>query len=149
MNAAHPAEDHLIAYSLGELEAGDRRRVDSHLESCETCRSVVIALAGAIEAVKQTAPPEAPAHILVDLLQEQGAARARARTLPWHSRPIGAAAAAIVLAGIFMGGFLAGRQTSPAPALLASAADTLGVIRLPLPDPPEIPFQTALAPVSD
>jgi anti-sigma factor RsiW len=145
MNAAHPAEDHLIAYSLGELEAEDRRRVDSHLESCGACRSVVVALAGAMEAVKRADPPEAPAHVLVDLLQEQGATRARARRLPWHSRPIGATAAAIVLAGIFMGGFLAGRQTSPAPVLLASAADTLGVIHLPLPEPPEIPFQTAMS----
>ena len=141
MNAVHPADDDLIAYTLGELEAGDRRRVDSHLESCDACRSLVIALAGTIDAVKRADPPEAPAHILVDLLEEQGTARARARTLPWYSRPIGATAAAIVLAGIFLGGFLAGRQTSPAPALLASAADTLAVIHGPLPEPPDIPFQ--------
>ena len=54
-------------------------------------------------------------------------------------------AAAAVLVGIFAGGFLAGRETSPAPGTLASSADTLGAIHRPLPVPPEIPFQTVMS----
>ena len=146
----------MIDYALGELEAPARKDIEAHLRDCDTCRSVAVALAGAIESVRQADSPEPPAHILVDLLDAQAAARARRYSrlsrsswLSWFSKPAGAMAAAIVLVGIFAGGFLAGRQTSPAPGSLASIPDTLGVIHYPLPEPPDIPFQTALAPASN
>ncbi len=153
MNAAHPADDRLIDYALGELEAPARKDIETHLRDCDTCRSMAVALAGAIESVRQAECPEPPAHILVDLLDAQATARARRYSrlswFSWFSKPAGAMAAAVVLAGIFAGGFLAGRQTSPVPGSLASSPDTLGAIHYPLPEPPDIPFQTALGPASD
>lgn len=146
MTTPHPGDDRLIDYALAELQAGDRGSVETHLEQCNDCRKVVATLSTIVQSAQVAHPPEPPARLLVDLLQAQADARSGPSPRITGSNRFATAAAAVVLIGvIFAGGFFTGRQATTPSSPVRSGVDTLRVVRPPLPEPPEIPFQTAHA----
>lgn len=145
MKVTHREDDRLIAYVLDELEESERKAVQVHLAQCRTCSEVVASLMGAMEAFRATPRPHAPAQILVDLLETQAEASARVPSRSWWRLPFRVAAAVAVVALLFLTGFWAGRLTAPPPSPPAPVFQSGPAVHSPLPEPPEIPFQTALA----
>ena len=141
----HPEKDTLFAYVLGDLDETERDAFEAHAAVCEVCRRTVERLTGALDGYERRPHPEAPAGVLVDLLNRQAAS---ARPGPGWTRlltrwPV-PVMTAVFLVGFFATGFWAGRRTSVSPATRASVeADSLRV-RLPLPDPPPVSFHTAM-----
>ena len=144
-SSAHPADELLIAFALDELAEDDRGKISSHVDGCEVCRGTVVSLEAALECVRDAPARDAPAQVLVDLLEEQAAGRARTSLGRRLLSPLPLAAAAALLATLFFTGFWAGRQTAPDPAGLPPNAERSAPRAHPLPDPPEIPFQTAMS----
>jgi anti-sigma factor RsiW len=72
----HPTQDLLIARALGELdefEESERAGVEAHLAECPRCAGVVRTLADAMSGYRESTRQEAPARILVDLIEAQAA----------------------------------------------------------------------------
>jgi anti-sigma factor RsiW len=145
MKGAHPPDEQLIAYVLEDLETPDRSTVTTHLRGCDACRRVVTQLTAALESYRSATETDAPADILVDLLEVQAETQARPRAWTWWRVPAAAAAGIIVLGGLFLSGFWAGQRTA-SPTAYSVAADSLVTMQRPLPEPPQIPFQTAAVP---
>jgi anti-sigma factor RsiW len=89
----HPSE--LLADLLdGSLDASDRAQLDSHLATCETCRTDLAAAAAGRDAIRSL-PPAAPPSDLHDRIVAAAGRRSSAPT--WY-RWAGVAAAAAVIA---------------------------------------------------
>ena len=142
---SHPGEDTIIAFALEELGENEREEVESHLLACEECRRSATSLRAAIEGYQRRERPEAPARVLVDLLAAQGGRSEgkRTRLLRFGAAPV--ALAASLLAAFFLTGFLAGRHTASAPEGTQADMERRAPLRQPLPEPPPISFETALA----
>ena len=88
--AEHPD---LVEWALGQLDPGETRELEAHLDACESCRRDADELRGAHLMLERAAPPfEVPAG-----LEERVLPRPRRRRLPrlaWLSLPVAAAAAA-------------------------------------------------------
>jgi anti-sigma factor RsiW len=70
----------LSAYVDGEVSHRERRRIESHLASCEACRAELRALRWTVDLLRQTPPVKAPRLFVVreaDLVKERPRARAR------------------------------------------------------------------------
>jgi Putative zinc-finger len=111
----HATEDQLIAYALGEAEAGTRAAVESHVAECAVCRGELDALGLALEAAAVVPVPERDADYGARVwaqLAPRLPAGTGGGTPAWR----GWLAAAAVLA-LVVGAFLAGRwsrEASPA-----------------------------------
>lgn len=126
--STHDVEQ-LGAYCLGALDTADAEAVARHLESCPDCRRELDELAE-VRAQLARVPPESlldgPADdselLLLRTLraaaEPRPATRSRRR---WQRGPLLVAAAIVVLAGVFTGGLVTGRQGVPAPAAVAGA----------------------------
>lgn len=81
-------EVRLSAYVDGEVSDRERRRIETHLASCEACRAELRALRWTVGLLQQTPPVKVPRLFVVreaDLVQERQPARARAplRVTQW------------------------------------------------------------------
>jgi len=139
----HPGDDVLVAFALDETPARERAAIETHLDGCETCRGIVLRLHAALEAYRTVKPPEAPAHVLADLLEAQAAARAPRPGWRPRLRLVFVTAGLIALAGIFASGFWIGRSTAPAGTPATAAAEKGGTApgARPLPERPAIEFR--------
>ena len=139
----HPDDDGLIGYALGDLGVSERGAVDAHLHTCEGCRSQVEQLEGLLRLVRTPQARAAPIHILVGLLGKQKAARRRSgmrRTLaPW----IAAAALGMLF---FAAGYMQGLHGT---AQKSDAVRRTVQPRAPLPPPPPIALEPAVAAVNN
>ena len=100
---------HLSAYDHGELSAGDKLLVESHLRECAKCRDAHDEIRFGMRLASQLSPSNAPASIWNEI-QHAGIARRPRRAL----FPLGLAAAGIAAAlivGIFLNGYVADRPS--------------------------------------
>jgi hypothetical protein len=170
MDTQHPAEDRLVAGSLGELNQEEQQQLERHVEECAECGPVFRTLQKALQGFRERPRPAAPARILVDLIAAQAAQPSPARST---SQPVMAAirrgestgvrgsawrsgrwwgtslAVAAVVVLLFVSGFVAGRRTAPTPvgperpASAASEGTQVSVAPDVVPEPPRIPFEPA------
>jgi len=140
MNGHHPTEDILIAQALDELDAPEREEVTAHLTGCERCAATVARLACVLGAYRSANQPEAPAGVLVDLLEAQATRGDRSAAWGWFRRPFRLAAAAVAILALFLSGFWTGR-VSDRPAPGAATPEARSTVPNPLPDPPTIDFR--------
>lgn len=109
MKPNHPSDDHLIAYSLEEIESELHDSIAAHVAGCEVCTQTVSSLTQALEAFRSEALPPTSADTLVSLLEAQAAHTSRRRSL-WSSiNPFRLVPALALLAVLFLAGFVAGR----------------------------------------
>lgn len=113
------------AYVLGSLSPAERREFESHMGACKPCRQAVAEISGmpallsrldsddvaAIDEHGQSAsaPPPPRPELLTSLLDKVRWRRRRSRVLTWA---VGAAAAVVLVAGVFV----AWRSNPPVPA---------------------------------
>jgi hypothetical protein len=115
----HVAEDQLIAFALGDAEAGTCAAVESHLHECAACRAELEAIRAVLEAAAAAPVPERGPDYGARVwarLSPALPAEPPDRTRDWR----GWLAAAAVLA-LVAGAFLAGRWTTrPAPTVASA-----------------------------
>ena len=111
MSELHAAE-RAVAYWTNELPLDERAAVDAHLRGCAACRREFDAVRIALDAV--SAWPQDPA--LPDHMAQRIVNRASSARRPRGLGSLGRPAVAAIIAGIAcgLGGFIAGRSTSPA-----------------------------------
>ena len=99
MSGAH-VEELLIAHARGELDAGERTRVDNHLAGCHDCRAALDDFTRLLATLTLTAPPPIHWGAYRAELREKLARRAgrRGTFRGWMLRPLPAAAAAGLVA---------------------------------------------------
>jgi anti-sigma factor RsiW len=96
----HP-DDALVDYLRNELDEGERRRVATHLASCEACRTAVTDFQAILERLAATAPPVPEPHWgrYRAELRARLAARHQAPWRRWlRPLPVAVATAAMVVA---------------------------------------------------
>jgi anti-sigma factor RsiW len=140
MSEHHIVEDVLIAYLLDELDPASRAEVVSHAAACATCGETIRAMEKAIAGYSESALPDPPARVLMQLLEAQGEHRRPSRIRPWWRSPIPAAAAVFVQTAIFLTGFWVGHQSAPTSRTVG--IDGEGVREGSLPPAPQVAFQT-------
>ncbi len=113
MSEHHVVEDVLIAYVLDELDPAGRTEVESHAAACPACGETIRAMEGAIARFRESALPDPPARVLMQLLETQAGNRRPSRVRPWWRSPIPAAAAVFVQTAIFLTGFWVGHHSAP------------------------------------
>jgi hypothetical protein len=99
-----PDSDALVSYLYGDFEAGarpNREEVERHLAACTTCAREVAALGGVREQLSAWTTPEVDLGFQV--VQTTRPVRRFSTWLPWPSRPLPAAAAAMLLFGASLG----------------------------------------------
>ncbi len=137
MSSPHPSDDLLIAFAVGDLSPDARDDVASHRQDCSLCDQTITTLTRSLDAFRDVPLPDAPAPILVRLLESQTGAR---RDIFRMLRPAAAGLiAAALLGAVFVGGFWAGRHATP------SADAPQGPLTRPLPEPPAVTFHAAVA----
>ncbi len=150
MNARHLSDTLLMSYVLGELEGGERAAAAAHAEECTACGEMARRMGAVLRAYREAPLPEAPARVLVGLLEAQPAGRGRkARSglaltrLGWRRVPLAAAAAValMLMAGTFGAGFWVGHRSGEAAAPAEYETISPPVPRVRLPDAPLIAFQ--------
>lgn len=122
-----------------DLEPGEQAELDAHLESCDACRAYGADLAGAMRAVADLPPIDAPARVRRRLGLDPGAGDATPRRRPprWALGLAGvvAAAAPLTIAVLLLGGVRlnlgpfaigGGPGATPAPAALTWSAAEIG-----------------------
>ena len=104
----HVADDQLIAYALGEAEAGTHAAVEAHLEECATCRGELDALRLVLEAAADVPVHERGDHygaeVWARLEPKLLAAAARRAAAPAWRTWLAAAAVLLIAAGAFLAG---------------------------------------------
>lgn len=99
-NGGHPiTEAALSAYVDGELSAGERSRVERHLDGCATCRETLAGLRAVRSALQ--ALPRATAPRSFALRQADVRPRAAARSAGWFASPALAGVAMVALVSFF------------------------------------------------
>jgi hypothetical protein len=151
MTAPHGSQL-LGAYVLDALDEEERRELETHLATCETCRAELEELEDVKRALDDV-PPEALLHGPpdADLVLQRTLRQVRAEGSAQRRRgtTMVAAAAAIILAGAVVAGVAVGRGTAPAP----QAGTTTGPTAVPtgagspsVSFPPNTKFGTATDP---
>jgi anti-sigma factor RsiW len=162
MTNAHPPEDRLIAMVLDELAGDERDAIEAHVGDCDACREIVLGLRRVLDGYRAAPESDAPASVLVELLEAQAAEsgtathdQSPARHLEgahvvtgrtglrqWLVSPLPAAALLVLL---LAGAFWIGRSTAPVDQHTASTPPSsvhgLTVELGDLPELPQIPFQ--------
>jgi hypothetical protein len=131
----HLTEDDLILHSYGEIDRGDRARVDAHLAECAECQIAKEKLARIMTMVDTASPVEAPIGFertawarlepaLDDGLVHRSAKREGGwRTFFWFPQwALAGGVAALVMAAFVAGRFSGGGETgvTPAPATVVA-----------------------------
>lgn len=108
----------LAAYFDGEASPPEREQVDRHLASCADCRRDLVEMRAAVTRVKSLprvkAPPALALHVAAAISGRRAGGAAPAR---WFPAVAGAAAAALVVAGVL----ILVNRTSETPADLSMA----------------------------
>jgi anti-sigma factor RsiW len=134
---AHPQDDELAGYALGALDPSQTEAVERHLDGCERCRSTVLWLNPAVDAlgasVEQLEPPASLRENLLATVREE-ARDAEPAAKPWwrggrvsfRARPaLALGLAALAIAGVIGYGINAadeGTSTIPAEGTTAATA---------------------------
>jgi anti-sigma factor RsiW len=132
-------EELLIAHHRGELEEGERARVEAHLNGCAACRESLAAYAGLMGELERGAPPAPPIQWgayraeLREKLERRTTPRAGLGSWVWRPAPALVAAgllAALVYAGLPGAGREPGGGDSLAfeNAILASRLDMIATL---------------------
>ncbi len=110
----HPGDDLLVGFALHELDESERSPVERHMEECSSCRETVTALEASLDAYHRRPQNDAPANVLVALLEAQAR---NARSGSWRAlfRPLRLAGAFSLVALLFAAGFFTGRHGAGSP----------------------------------
>ncbi len=120
MSGGH-VDELLIDHLRGDLDAGERARVEAHLADCAACRAARASYARLVGALARTGPPAPPIHWgayraeLRERLERRGAGRA---ARGWLGRPVPALVAAALVAALVLAG-MPGLRAPGAPDPLA------------------------------
>jgi len=120
MSGGH-VDELLIDHLRGDLDAGERARVEAHLADCAACRAARASYARLVGALARTEPPAPPIHWgayraeLRERLERRGAGRA---ARGWLGRPVPALVAAALVAALVVAG-MPGLRAPGAPDPLA------------------------------
>jgi anti-sigma factor RsiW len=132
MSGGH-VDELLIDHLRGDLDAGERARVEAHLADCAACRAARASYARLVGALARTEPPAPPIHWgayraeLRERLERRGAGRA---ARGWLGRPVPALVAAALVAALVVAG-MPGLRAPGAPdplvdsTILASRLDMI------------------------
>jgi len=102
MSGGH-VDELLVDHLRGDLDAGERARVEAHLADCAACRAARASYARLVGALARTEPPAPPIHWgayraeLRERLERRGAGRA---ARGWLGRPVPALVAAALVAAL-------------------------------------------------
>ena len=116
MSGGH-VDELLIDHLRGDLDAGERARVEAHLADCAACRAARASYARLVGALARTGPPAPPIHWgayraeLRERLERRGAGRA---ARGWLGRPVPALVAAAQVAARVVAG-IPGQRAPGAP----------------------------------
>lgn len=126
MNANHPSDDRLIAFSLDELDPDRCDEIADHLAECETCAGTVAALGRVLDGYRDEAAPPPPSETLLRLLEEQAVHAEKRRSLLSGLNPFRLVPALALFTILFLAGFVAGRGSlfPPRSGDLASTSAT-------------------------
>ncbi len=105
MSGGH-VDERLIDHLRGDLDAGERARVDAHLAGCAACRASRASYARLVDALARTEPPAPPIHwgaYRADL-RERLERRAGGRVRGWVGLPAAALVAAALVAALVVAG---------------------------------------------
>ncbi len=116
-------DEWLIDHLRGDLEPGERDRVDTHLAGCADCRAARERFAGLVSELARTAPAPPPIHwgaYRAELRErlERGSSRDGA-LWTWLVRPAPALVAAALVAVLVMAGLPGGVRAPGTPDPLA------------------------------
>jgi len=125
MSEQHLVDDVLIAYLLDELDPSDRRDVESHVAACAACGETIRRMDAAMARFRESALPDPPARVLMQLIEAQARNRKSSWARPWWRSPIPAAAAVFIQTAIFLTGFWIGHHSAPAPGSSKIDGETL------------------------
>ena len=120
MSGGH-VDELLVDHLRGDLDAGERARVDAHLADCARCRAARASYARLAGALARTEPPAPPIHWgayraeLRERLERRGAGRG---ARGWLGRPVPALVAAALVAALVVAG-MPGLRAPGAPDPLA------------------------------
>jgi len=120
MSGGH-VDELLVDHLRGDLDAGERARVEAHLADCAACRAARASYARLVGALARTEPPAPPIHWgayraeLRERLDRRGAGRA---ARGWLGRPVPALVAAALVAALVVAG-MPGLRAPGAPDPLA------------------------------
>jgi len=120
MSGGH-VDELLVDHLRGDLDAGERARVEAHLADCAACRAARASYARLVGALARTEPPAPPIHWgayraeLRERLERRGAGRA---ARGWLGRPGPALVAAALVAALVVAG-MPGLRAPGAPDPLA------------------------------
>ena len=120
MSGGH-VDELLIDHLRGDLDAGERARVEAHLADCAACRAARASYARLVGALARTEPPAPPIHWgayraeLRERLDRRGAGRA---ARGWLGRSVPALVAAALVAALVVAG-MPGLRAPGAPDPLA------------------------------
>jgi len=120
MSGGH-VDELLVDHLRGDLDAGERARVEAHLADCAACRAARASYARLVGALARTEPPAPPIHWgayraeLRERLERRGAGRA---ARGWLGRPVPALVAAALVAALVVAG-MPGLRAPGAPDPLA------------------------------
>ena len=87
MSEHHVVEDVLIAYVLDELDPSGRTEVESHAAACPACGETIRRMGEALARFRESALPDPPARVLMELLEAQTRNRRQPRVRPWWRSP--------------------------------------------------------------
>ena len=122
--AAHaPDLPELSAYLDGELDAGERQRVATHLSSCAPCAACLVELQ-ALSAALKALPGETLGVDLAGVIEGRLAnaprpPAVRRRRDWWFGLPVAIGAASSIAAGVFLGSTLVAGSAATAPRMAA------------------------------
>ena len=124
MKTVH-VDELLIDHVRGELEAGERARVDAHLAACAECRASRERFAGLLAELVRTVPDPPPIHwgaYRAELRERLERRRSRSGSLwTWIGRPAAAlVAASLVAVLVYTGQYGAFRTPATDPLALDS-----------------------------
>jgi len=120
MSGGH-VDELLVDHLRGDLDAGERARVDAHLADCAPCRAARTSYARLVGALGRTEPPVPPIHWgayraqLRERLELRSAGRGAGG---WLGRPVPALVAAALVAALVVAG-MPGLRAPGAPDPLA------------------------------
>ena len=123
----HLSEDELILHSYGEIDRGDRSRVDAHLASCMQCQLAKEKLARVMTMIDTAAPVEAPLGFertawarLEPALDAHATDRGLLRRIFWFPQwALAGGVAALVIAAFVAGRFSGGDSAVPSNGVVA------------------------------
>ena len=101
----------LTRYSDGELDAGEKQRVDAHLASCAQCRAALAEIQFSVRLVRQLSMVTAPSSVwngIESALSEPGRGYHRALPMRW-------AFACVLVLAVAAGGYWWTREAPPQP----------------------------------